>query len=230
MLSIDALYLIFFTTGFTVGFGHCIGMCGPLVVSFSLNLKGKNIFVSHGFYNAGRILTYAVLGGLMGVAGSFTAVSAKIVGLQQGAMIATGVLIIVMGLAMNEGLPFGKYFRRENPAGGIFARGFRKLSTIESAYAYFPIGLLLGLLPCGPVYTALIAAAGTGIEAPNALYGFLSGAGLMIVFGLGTVPALILVAKLAGLGWLTSRRLIYQLGSILMILVGVVYIVRGFRS
>ena len=229
MLSIDALYLIFFTTGFTVGFGHCIGMCGPLVASFSLNLKGKNIFISHGFYNAGRILTYAVLGGLMGVAGSFTAVSAKIVGLQQGALIATGVLIMVMGLAMNEWLPFGKYFRRENHTGGIFARGFSKLSTIESAYAYFPIGLLLGLLPCGPVYTALIAAAGTGIGAPNALSGLLSGAGLMVVFGLGTVPALILVAKLAGLGWLTSRRLIYQIGTVLMILAGLFYVIKGVR-
>lgn len=229
MLSIDALYLIFFTTGFTVGLGHCIGMCGPLVVSFSLNLKGKNIFISHGFYNAGRILTYAVLGGLMGIAGSFTAVSARIAGLQQGALIVAGMLIIVMGLAMSEWLPFGKYFRRENHTGGIFVRGFNKLSAIKSAYAYFPIGLLLGLLPCGPVYTALIAAAGAGIEAPNALYGFLAGAGLMAVFGLGTVPALLLVAKLAGLGWLTSRRLIYRIGSVLMILVGVFYVIRGIR-
>jgi sulfite exporter TauE/SafE len=229
MLSIDSLYLIFFTTGFTVGFGHCIGMCGPIVASFSLNLKGKNSFVAHGFYNAGRIMTYAVLGGLMGVAGSFTAVSAKIVGLQQAAMIAAGVLIMVMGLAMNDWLPFGKYFQQKDPAGGLFSRGFRKLSTNESAYAYFPIGLLLGLLPCGPVYTALIAAAGTGIDAPSALCGFLSGAGLMIAFGLGTVPALILVAKLAGLGWLTSRRLIYRIGSVLMILVGVYYVIRGIR-
>jgi len=229
MLSIDVLYLIFFTTGFTVGFGHCIGMCGPIVASFSLNLKGKNIFISHGLYNAGRILTYGVLGGLMGVAGSFTAVSAKIVGIQQVAMIAAGMLIMAMGLVMNDWLPFGKYFQRHDPAGKLFSGGFRRLSTTESAYAYFPIGLLLGLLPCGPVYTALIAAAGAGLEASNALYGFLSGAGLMVAFGLGTVPALILVAKLAGLGWLTSRRLIYRIGSVLMILVGVYYVVKGIR-
>jgi len=229
MLSIDALYLIFFTTGFTVGFGHCIGMCGPLVVSFSLNLKGENIFISHGLYNAGRILTYAVLGGLMGIAGSFTVVSARIAGLQQAALTVAGMLIIVMGLAMNEWLPFGKYVKREGKTGGILARGFYKLSAVRSPYAFFPIGLLLGLLPCGPVYTALIAAAGAGIEAPNALYGFLSGAGLMAVFGLGTVPALLLAAKLAGLGWLTSRRLIYRIGSVLMILVGVFYVIRGIR-
>ena len=136
---------------------------------------------------------------------------------------------MMMGLAMNEWLPFGRLLGREGPVKGILAKGFRKLSAIKSAYAYFPIGLLLGLLPCGPVYTALIAAAGTGIEAPNALYGFLSGAGLMVVFGLGTVPALILVAKLAGLGWLTSRRLIYRIGSVLMILAGLLYVIKGIR-
>ena len=227
MLSIDALYLIFFTTGFSVGFGHCIGMCGPISVSFSLHLKGKNVFVSHGFYNAGRILTYAVLGGLMGVAGSFTAVSTRIANLQKGAMIVTGFLIVVMGLSINDWLPFGKYFKRVDHTQGIFVQGFRKLSEVKSPYAYFPIGLWLGLLPCGPVYTALIAAAGTGIEARHALYAFFTGAGLMVAFGLGTVPAMILVAKLAGLKWLTSRRLVYRIGSFLMILVGIFYVING---
>jgi sulfite exporter TauE/SafE len=51
----------------------------------------------------------------------------------------------------------------------------------------------------------------------------------MLAFGLGTTPALILVAKLAGLGWLKSRRLIYRFGSLLMILVGAYYVVRGVR-
>ena len=44
MSSIEALYLTFLTTGFVVGFGHCIGMCGPIVVSFSLNLKTKGSY------------------------------------------------------------------------------------------------------------------------------------------------------------------------------------------
>jgi hypothetical protein len=118
MLSIDALYLVFFTTGFTVGFGHCIGMCGPIVASFSLNLEAKNSFLAHGLYNAGRILTYAVLGGVMGAVGSFTAVSARLVGLQQAVLIAAGVLIMAMGLVMNDWLPLGKYFRWEDSGGG----------------------------------------------------------------------------------------------------------------
>ena len=65
----DPLYLIFLTTGFTVGFGHCIGMCGPLVVSLSLNLKGKHLLLPHLLYNTGRVITYTVLGGIMGATG-----------------------------------------------------------------------------------------------------------------------------------------------------------------
>ena len=64
MLSTETLYLLYLSTGFTVGFGHCIGMCGPIVVTFSLNLKEKDILVPQLFYHFGRITTYALLGGL----------------------------------------------------------------------------------------------------------------------------------------------------------------------
>ena len=66
MSSTNALLLAYFTTGFTIGFGHCIGMCGPLVVSFSLRLKDRNILIPQLLYHSGRILTYSLLGGIMG--------------------------------------------------------------------------------------------------------------------------------------------------------------------
>ena len=84
MSSIDPLYLIFFSTGLTVGFGHCIGMCGPIVVSLSLNLKGQTLLVPHLLYNTGRVITYTILGGIMGATGSFTQVTAHIEGIQKG--------------------------------------------------------------------------------------------------------------------------------------------------
>ena len=93
MLSIDPIYLLFLTTGFTVGFGHCIGMCGPIVVSLSLNLRGRSNLGPHLLYNVGRMTTYTILGGLMGLTGSFTGVTSRIAGLQKGAMIFAGVLI-----------------------------------------------------------------------------------------------------------------------------------------
>ena len=53
--------------------------------------------------------------------------------------------------------------------------------------------------------------------------------GLMAAFGFGTVPALFLVAKLADMGWLKSRAIIYKVGAVLMILVGVLFVVKGIR-
>jgi sulfite exporter TauE/SafE len=94
---------------------------------------------------------------------------------------------------------------------------------------YLPIGLLLGLLPCGPVYTALLAAARSGMEARTTLSGVLSGAGLMLCFGLGTIPALFLVSRLTDLRWLRHRERVYQIGAVLMIVVGVYFVWKGLR-
>jgi sulfite exporter TauE/SafE len=227
MSFIDPLYLIFLTTGFTVGFGHCIGMCGPIVVSLSLNLKGKNIFLPHLLYNTGRVITYTVLGGIMGATGSFTLVAAHLAGIQKGALIVAGIIIIVMALAMSGWLPLGRALGDYYNPDGIITRGFRKLSQVKSTATYFPIGLLLGLLPCGPVYTALLAAAGAGMNAAGALEGVVKGMTVMMSFGIGTIPALFLVAKLVDMGWLKKRQIIYRIGTILMIMVGLYFIVQG---
>jgi len=212
-----------------VGFGHCIGMCGPIVVSLSLNLKDKNLLLPHLLYNSGRVVTYGVLGGVMGATGSFTLVAAHIAEIQKGAMIFAGVLIIIMGLAMSGWISFGQVFGNSYNPGGFISKGFRRLSQIKSPAAYFPIGLLLGLLPCGPVYTALLAAAGAGMETAGTLDGIIKGMGVMICFGLGTVPALFLVAKLADMGWLKKREIIYRIGAVLMVAVGIYFIIKGIR-
>jgi sulfite exporter TauE/SafE len=227
MSFIDPLYLIFLTTGFTVGFGHCIGMCGPIVVSLSLNLKGKNLFLPHLLYNTGRVVTYTVLGGIMGATGSFTLVAAHLAGIQKGALIFAGIIIIVMALAMSGWLPLGRVFGDYYNPDGIISKGFRKLSQVKSTAAYLPIGLLLGLLPCGPVYTALLAAAGAGMNAAGTIEGIAKGMAVMLTFGIGTIPALFIVAKLVDMGWLKNRQIIYRIGTILMIMVGFYFIVQG---
>ena len=229
MLSTETLYLLYLSTGFTIGFGHCIGMCGPIVVSFSLNLKDKSILVPQLLYHLGRIITYAILGGVVAAAGSFTIVAANIESIQKGVMIFTGVLIMLMGLAMAGWVPLGNVFGDHSHPGGVISKGFGKLLKAKSTLVYLPLGLLLGLLPCGPVYTALLGAARTGMEINTIYHGILAGMGLMAAFGLGTVPALFLVAKLAGLGWLKSRAIIYKVGAVLMILVGFVFVIKAVR-
>jgi len=183
----------------------------------------------------------------MGVSGSFTLVASHIAGIQKGAMILTGILIITMGLAMSGWIPFGKVFGDSYNIGGFVSKGyrrlsqlnspavyfpiglFRRLSQLNSPAVYFPIGLLLGLLPCGPVYTALLAAVAAGMKAGGPWEAIFKGMGVMMCFGLGTVPALFLVAKLADMGWLKKREIIYRIGAILMIAVGVYFVIKGIR-
>ena len=228
MSSIDSLYPIFFVTGLTVGFGHCIGMCGPIVVSLSLHLKEGSPIVAHLLYNSGRIGTYALLGGVLGVTGSFTGLVSNIAGLQKGVMIFAGLVIILMGLAMTGWIPLGHLFGDYTPKGFI-SKVFHRMSTSKSSLLYLPLGFVLGLLPCGPVYTALIAAARVGMDVQSPWQGLLAGMGLMLTFGLGTIPALLLVARLAGLGWLKSRQVIFKIGAFLMVLMGIYFVIKGIR-
>jgi hypothetical protein len=223
----DPLYPVFLAAGFAVGLGHCVGMCGPIVVSLSLTLKGRSPYLPHLLYNAGRVTTYTLLGGIMGATGSFSMVAANIAGIQQGALIFAGLLLILMALAMSGWLSLGKIFGDYYNPEGFVVKGFQKLSRIESTAAYFPVGLLLGLLPCGPVYTALIAAAGAGMNVATTLDGILKGMGVMFCFGIGTVPTLFLIAKLVDMGWLKKRAIIYRIGTILMLFVGIYFIYQG---
>ena len=229
MSSIETLYLVFISTGFAVGFGHCVGMCGPIVVSFSLHLKSKRILISNLLYHFGRVMTYAVLGGVVGITGSFVRVTAGIAVLQKAVMIFTGLMIVVMGLSMGGWLSLGRIFGDHYNPDGIITRGFGKMSGARSTAAYLPLGLLLGLLPCGPVYTALITAARTGMDIQPPFKAFLTGMGLMVSFGLGTIPSLLLVAGLTDMKWLRSREVIYKIGSVLMIAVGIYFVIKGIQ-
>ena len=229
MLSTDTLYLLYLSTGFTVGFGHCVGMCGPIMLSFSLNLKEKSILVPQLLYHLGRITTYATLGGVVAAMGSFTMVAAHIERFQKGVMVFAGALIVFMGLAMAGWLPVSRIFSDHSNPSRWISKGFGKLLKAKSTIVYLPLGLLLGLLPCGPVYTALLGSARAGMDADSLLYGWLAGMGLMGAFGVGTVPALFLVAKLADMGWLKSRAILYKAGAVLMIGVGIIFILRAVR-
>ena len=229
MLSTETIFLLYLSSGFTIGFGHCIGMCGPIVVSFSLNLKDKSILVPQLLYHLGRIITYAILGGVVAAAGSLTMITANIDAIQKGVMIFTGALIMLMGLAMAGWIPLGKTFGNHSSPGSVISKGFGKLLKVQTTLVYLPLGLLLGLLPCGPVYTALLGAARAGMDAGSTHHGVLTGMGLMAAFGFGTVPALFLVAKLADLDWLKSRAVIYKVGAVLMIIVGVLFVAKAIR-
>ena len=229
MSSIDSLVAAYLLTGISIGFGHCIGMCGPLVISFSLNLGQRNGTVPHLVYHCGRILTYMVLGAVMGATGSFTIIAVHIRYLQIGAMLSAGGLVIVMGLALGGWVPRLRFLDLQCAPFGPLSRMFKKLSQSSSTMSYLPLGLLLGLLPCGPVYTALLGAARAGMAASHISQGMFTGMILMAAFGLGTVPALFVLGKAANAGWMRYRNNFNKIAAVLMVVLGIYFIRAAFR-
>jgi uncharacterized protein len=229
MLSINPLTWVLLITGFTVGFGHCIGMCGPIVIMYSLKIKSEKSTWPHLLYHAGRITTYSILGGIMGITGSFTLVTAYIAGIQKGILIFSGFLIIIMGLTTSGWLTKLPWLNHKSFLHRFLVEKFNYLTRSRSTFTYFPMGLLLGLLPCGPVYTVLLTSARLGMQASDIYSGFIDGMLLMTAFGLGNVPALFIVGKLAGLEWIKRRDLIYKSSGIIMSLVGVYFVYKGMQ-
>ncbi|MBA2881047.1 hypothetical protein HNR65_001373 [Desulfosalsimonas propionicica] len=228
MWSTESIYAVFLATGFTVGFGHCIGMCGPIVISVSLQLKDRPSFLPQLYYNIGRTITYSLLGAIMGATASFTRFASEIGGFQKTILVFAGVLIIVMGLAMTGWVPAGRIFQNAPPLAGFARAGFKRILDARRAVLFLPLGMVLGLLPCGPVYTAMIAAARMGMEAESTFGGMISGAGVMACFGIGTIPALLLLSQVSNVKWLKHRDLIYKFGGVMMILVGIYFTWKGW--
>lgn len=208
-------------TAFLLGLAtsvHCLGMCGPLAVALPGGGPGGGrgrYLAGRVLYNLGRIVTYATLGAIFGVIGETMALA----GLQRFMTIATGVLILagvlfasrLHGLATR--IPATAVLRLKARLGLLL----RQPDLISLSL----IGLLNGLLPCGPVYVALGGAALTVSAQEGAIY--------MACFGLGTFP-LMLATSLAGrVAFQAIRRRFRLLIPIVLCLLGLLFILRGMN-
>jgi len=227
MFNSDSLYFLMFSSGLLGGFGHCIGMCSPIVAAYSLNLQSRR-YLPHLFYNLGRITTYAIIGGIMGLTGSFVGVVKYMKGFQNIMMAFAGIIMILMGLGIGGWVPLlkGKNNSFMIP---FIARSMRWISEAKTTSAFYPMGVLLGLLPCGILYTAFIAAAGVGMERGNHLEGFLSGMFMLLLFGLGTLPALFIIGGIVSIIGEKLRGNLYKASAILIILMGIIFIYRALK-
>jgi hypothetical protein len=207
------------TTGVLGGFGHCIGMCGPLVASYSFSDRppGPQL-LPHLLYNAGRITTYSAIGGLMGLTGSFLSFAGRIAGLQNAVALFAGIAMIVMGLNITGILGSSRWIERHNLP---ILRAARLAASSASPFRYVLLGSILGLLPCGLSYTIFVAAAGSG--------GFSQGLVMAMLFGLGTLPALLVFGTLVSLIGSKVRGRIYRAGGFLVISMGIYFLWRGMQ-
>jgi sulfite exporter TauE/SafE len=207
-------------SGLALGFGHCAAMCGPIVGSLALAAGprgARSSILGQLAYHAGRVTTYAVLGGAMGLTGAFVDVAGRLAGIQEAAAIGAGALLVLAGLGA-AGVS-ASLRRLESLASGKLIGVVRGILEGGGPGRLYPVGLALGFLPCGASWTIFLAAAGTGSMAGGLLLG--------LAFGLGTVPALLAVGVAAAAIGARLRGALYRAGGVLVALLGVLFLVRG---
>lgn len=180
-------YIAAFLAGLLGGV-HCVGMCGGIVGALSMGAPAS--LSMHMAYNTGRIVSYATAGAMAGALGEASmALSAQwpvrtvLYLLANGMLIALGLYLmgVTRVLAFSERCG-QKLWRHLQPLS-------RRYLPAHSVAQAFPLGLVWGWLPCGLVYSALATALTSG----SAVHG----AGLMLAFGVGTLPNLLLAGLLA---------------------------------
>jgi sulfite exporter TauE/SafE len=217
--SADLLW--FLSLGLLGGFGHCVGMCAPFVLLVSRRFAapgaGRAAALSAQlWYTAGRVLTYALLGAAAGFVGGVVELAGSLVGIQRAASVVAGAVLVLealLGLAGTGPLA-------DTGGGRLFARVSGALGRRVPRHP-FGLGLLLGLLPCGLLYSALIAAVARG--------GPLEGAAALLAFGVGTAPAL-LGLSLADELLARHRALLDRLARVFLLAMGAWFVWTGLRG
>jgi hypothetical protein len=208
---------------------HCVQMCGPIVLSYSVALeslqKGTSggpiapLLQNHLAYNAGRILTYSALGALAGIAGGAMSLVGRVAGVSHVLAIVSGVLMIVVGISMLGAIPASLLASRFFRIPSSFLRRVGRLLSAPGSGNRFLLGLALGFLPCGLIYAALLKAMATGSA--------LTGAMTMLAFGLGTAGALLALGVFSTAIRMRLNRWGSQLAAVGVTLMGLLLIWRG---
>lgn len=171
-------YGLIFIIGLLAGF-HCIGMCGSLVVTYSTiclnpeNEQNKRSFLPHLQYNGARLLSYTIIGGILGGFGSFFGVNPVFTGT---ITLLAGVFMLLMGLSLISKSPILEKLKVRTPQ-FIVKYIYNQKNQHKAPYV---IGLLNGLMPCGPLQAVQLYALASG--------SLIKGALSLFLFGLGTTP------------------------------------------
>jgi len=216
--------LTIITIALVGSFGHCIGMCGGIVVAYSTIKIDKNSSkvtqsIAHLLYSFGRVLTYSILGAMFGALGGVVIFSNMANGIL---LIFAGVVMILAGLSLMGKIKFLTIIEHSFSSSSIYKNAFKSILNSKSNLSFFILGMLNGLLPCGFVYFFAITAASTA----DPLYGAM----VMAIFGLSTIPAMFTLGFLTSLTSATSfRNMMMSLSSVAVILYGAYTIYSGYE-
>jgi uncharacterized protein len=230
--------LLITTLGFLGSFGHCVGMCGPLSVAFSLSHNSETGSVTskqpswqeqfwfHLLLNLGRMLSYTLVGAAIGALGAVLLESGHLAGigseLRQWMAIVTGILLIWFGIRQINPeflphLPVLHPFLQSNLHNRLSA-GMVKLSLQTKWWTPALLGMTWGLMPCGFLYAAQIKAAETG--------NWWMGAATMLAFGFGTLPTMLGVGVFTASIGKDRRSQLFRLGGWVTLTIGVLTLLR----
>lgn len=207
-----------FSIGFLGSF-HCMGMCGGLVASLSSTRKGV-WWMGLTAYQLGRITTYTFLGVLTGLVGAVFSELAWFTGIQDVLAILAGTIMLCFGLHIAGFIsdPFSKGISRFYAITGL-AKWIHSARNSELPTSWYIVGVINGLLPCGLVYAGLSLSLVSGGVAESMM--------LMFAFGLGTVPAMMVIPGLLCNASAKGRSWGIKLAATLVICLGIVTMFRG---
>jgi uncharacterized protein len=217
----DLNFLSAFLIGMA-GSAHCVGMCGGIVGAMTYAIpKDHSSYLYILSYNLGRIASYCIAGAIVGVIGQLVS-HHSIIGVTVLQLIS-GVFLILLasyiggwwrGLLLVEKI--GKHLWK------IISPYSKRFIPFRSPVSALPYGMLWGWLPCGLVYSTLTWALASGSA--------LGGATIMLAFGLGTLPAMLLMA----LGFKQIQQLVRhvvfkQFIAISLLVYGLITIFKAFK-
>ncbi len=204
-ISENITYGMLFITGLLTSI-HCISMCGSINLMTTFNRENKVNLKRPILYNLGRLISYTLLGGIVGLIGSIISVSETINGL---IIIFASVVMLLMSLSMLNIIKFKlpKLIKLKN-----------SIKTSNS----FMVGLLNGFMPCGPLQAMQVYALSTE--------SFIKGSLSMFLFCLGTIPLMIGVGVIFNIVKGRKRIILNKIASILILLLSIVMLFRGLST
>ena len=225
-----------FVTPFLIGLAgslHCLGMCGPLVMAYSLHIRSaekepvagasdlwRKGISHHASFHLGRILTYGFLGTLAASMAQLADLSRFFSGFRSGITLGGGILIVLLGLVLLKIVP-GSLFSLPSGPKSFWQKILPPLFQSRRLTSKFALGLAAGFLPCMLSWAMVVKAATTQQPLP----GFLT----MVLFGLGTVPALFLTGLSASLLSMRTRFLGERVAATSIIAMGLILIIKGSK-
>lgn len=204
---------------------HCVMMCGNMVLSYAVkgNEEGPMFkrMLPHFAYHSAKLVSYTAVGLLLGSIGAFISQDAR-----SWVSVLAGVYMVLLGLNMTGKFPVLAHLTPRPPRFLMQAlTKLRKRSTADAASGESSLatpvtfGLMTGMMPCGPLQAAQVAAAGAGTPVLGAIS--------MLGFGLGTIPLMLGYGAVATLLSGQFKKKMAIAGAIVIMLLGVVMVNRG---